>query len=253
MTRFYTLTIVACLFGIIYGQTPSCQWTNNGNSYDLSGLTNNAVDYKIAYAPPDAKKNVWLNICRPLINTLCGTGLAGCQQWDPNNSGGKASIGATASQSFAYGTQYSGSTGLMLKYGGGALANNIPRSMEIDFICSPGSGIGTPSYVTEVSSSATYIFTWTTQYACSTNGGTTGGTTGGLSGGSIFLIIFFVAIFVYFAAGVGYMKFRKQATGVELIPNVDFWASIPGLCKDGVKFLISKVRGGGGSAYSNVK
>jgi len=243
--------LLAC-FSSLNAQTTfySCNWTNSatGDIYNFNPLLNNNTDY---FEQTSAWK-VWINVCRQLVSTLCGTNVAGCQQWDPNNSGGKASIGATASQSFAYGTQYSGSTGLMLKYGGGALANNIPRSMEIDFICSPGSGIGTPSYVTEVSSSATYIFTWTTQYACSTNGGT-GGTTGGLSGGSIFLIIFFVAIFVYFAAGVGYMKFRKQATGVELIPNVDFWASIPGLCKDGVKFLISKVRGGGGSAYSNVK
>jgi len=129
-------------------------------------LTNNAVDYKIAYAPPDAKKNIWLNICRPLINTLCGSGVAGCQQWDPNNSGGKASLGTAASQSFAWGQQLNGETGLMLKYTGGGPINNVPRNMEIDFNCDPNTQIGYPVYVTESTATITFYFTWNTSLAC---------------------------------------------------------------------------------------
>lgn len=32
------------------------------------------------------------------------------------------------------------------------------------------------------------------------------------------------------------MRFKKGATGIEMIPNVEFWASLPGLVKDGIKF-----------------
>jgi len=37
------------------------------------------------------------------------------------------------------------------------------------------------------------------------------------------------------------------ATGVDIIPNVGFWTSLPGLVKDGFMFIINKIRGRGGS------
>jgi len=38
-------------------------------------------------------------------------------------------------------------------------------------------------------------------------------------------------LFVYLAAGVVYGKFKRQAEGKDIIPNLAFWSVIPGLIK----------------------
>ena len=35
----------------------------------------------------------------------------------------------------------------------------------------------------------------------------------------------------------------KEARGVEAIPNIEFWRSLPGLIKDGCVFSWSKITG----------
>jgi len=59
-----------------------------------------------------------------------------------------------------------------------------------------------------------------------------------LSGGSILLILFFVSLSIYLLAGAAFMKVKRNALGAEVIPNKTFWASLPGLVKDGLKLLI---------------
>jgi len=62
---------------------------------------------------------------------------------------------------------------------------------------------------------------------------------GGLSGGSILLIIFFCLAFSYLVLGAVFLKYKRGATGKEVIPNATFWSGIPGLVKDGFLFVIS--------------
>ena len=57
---------------------------------------------------------------------------------------------------------------------------------------------------------------------------------------------------MYLAAGIAFKAVKHQARGIEMIPNVDFWKSFPGLVKDGVMFLIHKVTRRGDS-YTPVK
>jgi len=115
------------------------------------------------------------------------------------------------------------------------------RLTEIDFVCDENAGTGSPSFLGE-SPTHHYTFSWPTQYACP--GG--GGGKKGLSVGSILLIILLCLVVVYIVAGILFNKFRRDLTGIELVPNVTFWTSIPGLVKDGVMFLVGKVRGRSG-------
>ncbi|EFA08006.1 uncharacterized protein LOC103314060 [Tribolium castaneum] len=61
----------------------------------------------------------------------------------------------------------------------------------------------------------------------------------GLSTGSVLLLIFFISFGAYFVGGILILYFMRGARGLETIPNVDFWRSLPGLVKDGIIFLFS--------------
>lgn len=55
-----------------------------------------------------------------------------------------------------------------------------------------------------------------------------------------------MCLVLYFVLGFVYKRFRLGAEGVDAIPNF-LWADLPGLVKDGVFFVINKIRGGSGT------
>jgi len=72
----------------------------------------------------------------------------------------------------------------------------------------------------------------------------------GLSGGWIFIIIVACCVPTYLAMGILYNTKRRGTSGVESIPNIEFWRALPGLCKDGCLYswrstqaLIAKLQG----------
>ncbi|ELU00623.1 hypothetical protein CAPTEDRAFT_19704 [Capitella teleta] len=82
-----------------------------------------------------------------------------------------------------------------------------------------------------------YHFTLETSLACMKND-----QSGGLSTGSILLIIFFVLVVMYLVFGVLVMRFTRGATGLEQIPNIEFWKELPLLIKEGVTFTLNGCR-----------
>ena len=42
---------------------------------------------------------------------------------------------------------------------------------------------------------------------------------------------FFSVLSAYLLVGVGFNKFGRKESGANLIPNITFWASLPGLVK----------------------
>lgn len=67
---------------------------------------------------------------------------------------------------------------------------------------------------------------------------------------------FFVFCPIYFGGGAFYNFKVKGKRGAEMVPNLEFWQSLPGLVKDGCKFswaqtqvFIAKLRG---NEYSSV-
>ena len=56
-----------------------------------------------------------------------------------------------------------------LTYAGGSLYHDdakTPRKSAIVFKCDPEAGEGTPKFVDEAASNHTYLFEWSTRYAC---------------------------------------------------------------------------------------
>ncbi|XP_060570671.1 uncharacterized protein LOC132728961 [Ruditapes philippinarum] len=72
---------------------------------------------------------------------------------------------------------------------------------------------------------------------------TPGSSSGGIGGGAVVLIIFFAFLFIYFVGGTVFLAVGRKARGKEMVPNVTFWSSLPGLVKDGVLFTLSPVLG----------
>jgi len=213
-------------------ETPvPCVWTDPGTGkiYDLSPLSgkgNSNGDYYLPKGPGQGW-DIWLQVCAQLATPTCGNNIAGCQSW---SASGKASIGAANSLQFQPAAGLNpGQYGVTIEFTQG----DLDRRMEIDFVCDSGAGNGMPAFSGE-SPTHHYNFKWTSAMSCPVSG------SGGLSGGSILLIIFAGLLVIYVVAGVLFNILKRHATGVEIIPNVELWISIPGLVKDGVMYLVHK-------------
>jgi len=119
------------------------------------------------------------------------------------------------------------------------------RTATVSLVCDPNTE-KTMTYNGE--SVLVYSFTLTSKSCCPGSSGGGGG--GGLSTGSVLCIILTVLVVVYLVGGVLYMTYQKGATGVERIPNIDFWKDLPALVKDGVMFTVHC--GKGSSTYSEI-
>ncbi|EGD75645.1 hypothetical protein PTSG_07762 [Salpingoeca rosetta] len=62
-------------------------------------------------------------------------------------------------------------------------------------------------------------------------------------GGAIVLGVFFGVLLGYFVLGAVYLGGAQGRRGVEMIPNREFWASLPGLVQDGFYFTTAKLKG----------
>eukprot|EP01059_Diplonema_ambulator_P030708 TRINITY_DN535_c0_g2_i2.p1 TRINITY_DN535_c0_g2~~TRINITY_DN535_c0_g2_i2.p1 ORF type:complete len:272 (+),score=71.38 TRINITY_DN535_c0_g2_i2:1847-2662(+) len=112
-----------------------------------------------------------------------------------------------------------------------------PSGKPIDCVVKDGDSICMAAKE-EGQSMTTYKLTYRSPLVCFSGGG--GG--GGCKAGCAFLIIFFVGGFLYLAAGMAYNYKFKELRGVEMVPHLEFWKSVPGLVKDGGMFAFQKTK-----------
>lgn len=130
-------------------------------------------------------------------------------------------------------------------------AEETVRTMEVQLKCDKK--VTKPTFVmTGEQPDLQYNFVLTHKCVCPDgcvrmNAGLTGLTTG-----SILCIVFFVGLFVYFLGGVAYRWKFREAQGLDRIPNKEFWASYPGLVKDGFVFIVTTVKEARGAYGYNV-
>ncbi|RNA00049.1 cation-dependent mannose-6-phosphate receptor-like, partial [Brachionus plicatilis] len=65
----------------------------------------------------------------------------------------------------------------------------------------------------------------------------------GLGFGSVILIIFVSVPFIYLIGGIVFLKFIKKKNGTEMIPNYQFWSSLPNYVRTGSAYAMSKISG----------
>jgi len=251
MNKILIHVLIVMVVGAMAQQV--CHWTNsaNGDKYDLSGLRNLNTDYHLVKGSgsPPLQWDIWMNMCTAVVIPICGSGVSACQQWDPTTEGGHATLGEESTIAFEAASKASGDggKGMVAKYLGGTDGRNY----EIDMMCSVPAGIGMPTYYNE-DPPLHYNFRWQSKFGCPLGSdGIPGDPTGGkISGGTIFLIIVASLVFIYFVGGIVFMKFVRKSSGKEIVPNVDFWISITGLCRDGALIIVNKVKRRG--EYSQV-
>ena len=62
-----------------------------------------------------------------------------------------------------------------------------------------------------------------------------------MSIGDVLLLVFFLALFLYFAVGICVQIFVRKRSGINAVPNKDFWTALPGLIKDGSNFTYNRI------------
>jgi len=208
MLALKVLALLLCIYGT-FGQNqmystpyPCVAYYGSNTQADLSPLMNYA-DYVIY----NGTQVFWLNMCRAVITTNCGGSVGGCYQ-PYIYSSSFVSMGSASSMYFSWATQYSGSYGLSAIYNGGLYSNYVSSNMQIDFTCSPGAGVGTPSYVGQNSTTGTYYFAWSTQYACFAYSAPN--TYTNVSGAPIFIIFGVLAILFCIAGCCVHMCKRRR-------------------------------------------
>jgi len=224
---------------------------SNGIKYNIGPLKNTAKDYNATYSNTEYNYDYFINICTPVLTTNCGSNVGGCQVYTSKKDGKSTSVNIGSSSLVLQDGKSKGvdGYGVTASFTGGSGG----RSFEIDFPCEPNAGAGTPSFSGEAPS-LHYNFQWPSIYGCPVNyappspgPSPSEGGSSGLSGGSILLIILLVLVVVYIVGGILFNRFYRHESGVGLIPNLEFWSTLPGLVKDGVMFIVNKARGTSGS------
>eukprot|EP00657_Telonema_sp_P-1_P012645 TRINITY_DN9319_c0_g1_i1.p1 TRINITY_DN9319_c0_g1~~TRINITY_DN9319_c0_g1_i1.p1 ORF type:complete len:126 (+),score=18.40 TRINITY_DN9319_c0_g1_i1:135-512(+) len=81
-------------------------------------------------------------------------------------------------------------------------------------------------------------------------------TAGGLGWGWTFVICLAVVTLIYCAIGVCYKVKKVGVTGIEAIPNIEFWRDYPALVQEGCAYSLATISGcigkSGGGGYSAV-
>jgi len=243
---------------LVAGQTNGvCKGTIGTSKYDLSGLQ--AATGGNDQTTKDADGNTYFyRPCQVLQQVECKSNEdpspAACQK-DTRKMAQFHDCGST--NSVTWSSRSAGdNTGFFIQFQGG----QDGRKLDVEFICDQGQNPGslTAAVPTEQPTHF-YHLQWRTKFACP--GGGDGGDGGGggdgddgpaISGGWIFIILLLSLFFIYIVAGIAYNKFRKDAHGLELIPNHEFWFALPRLVWDGNMYTYRKLRGLCGASYESV-
>lgn len=60
--------------------------------------------------------------------------------------------------------------------------------------------------------------------------------------GAVLLLILGIFLLVYFIGGYFFKYYVSGSRGIEAFPHHEFWTNIPGLVRDGVKFIANGCR-----------
>lgn len=212
----------------------SCSCECENGIIDLSPLDSKDAAKPRFYGIPNEKTPPdWYfayNPCGPMIigTTSCIEDITVCQ-YQPPAMHWTYKCGTQSSVKFVYEDN-------VLTMVSQATERTVPqptiRTSKIQLKCDK-SNEGKLEYHGEDTSTNTYKFTLTSKYACLPSG---------LSTGSVLCILLFVLLSSYIIAGILFNKYKRGATGAQMLPNISFWKSIPPLIRDGIRFALNRCK-----------
>jgi len=216
------LCIVLALAAVAPCQATDCVFTLGGIDFDLSSLRG-AADY--LGSASDGSYLYGLNFCGDTVRSDCAGNV--CQYL--LGGGVQAVIGSwtkSPEPTWALVDPNDPYGGVTLTHVNGDYCAST-RTTVVTFVCSST----TSSELTvDESSACQYATTFETPLVCEG-----GAPAGGLSNGSIFLIILTSCGVVYIAGGSWYKTKKKGTSGMESMPNIDFWRAFPGYVSVGCR------------------
>eukprot|EP01113_Clastostelium_recurvatum_P016054 TRINITY_DN190_c0_g1_i1.p1 TRINITY_DN190_c0_g1~~TRINITY_DN190_c0_g1_i1.p1 ORF type:complete len:248 (-),score=46.12 TRINITY_DN190_c0_g1_i1:173-916(-) len=243
MTMTRVSLALLCVVALVSEALAGCgtHKASDGSTYNLDPLTLSGGEYSgPEYVNPTLSYTYRWNFCAP-VKTQCGSfsGARVTQTGDQNGACLPCGYDPVSISNHPDGP----SKGVQLTYINGldSKCQNGEISRTTNIIVGCGTSDWTLGAISEPEGSkCLYQIKGTSKHACPLPG--TGGS-GKLSGGSIFLIIFFSAFTLYFLVGAVVSWKVKGNSGIEIIPNFEFWKDLPFLMKDGVFFIRYKVTG----------
>lgn len=246
VTDLVIFSVLFILIGLSDGKSCNqdgnckCTFDDGSGTVDLSpiGRQDGTPLMQDQFAPDNYAYS--FNPCYPFTEGTC-VNAAACQ-YDSNNNI-YYNIGDSSKVTLSF-------DGLNII--GTYVADDGARSSTVTFQCDPNTDPPTDTAQGETSTTV-YGFTVVSKYACPQGSGPGPGPgpgpnpspgkggSDGISPGSVIVIIFFALLVVYLIAGIAFNKVKRQNTGKELVPNVTFWSSLPGLIKDGAMFTFGKI------------
>jgi len=224
--------ILILLLNTIFNQAqPQCSFTDNksGITYDFSALSNTSYQIStlglIFYVTPCASTPK--SIPPP------------CQQQSPVVYYTNVKCwycGTLDTQQFSI----TNDSRIQLTYTRGELGGgcSTQRLVNIYFECDQDD-TGLYKVDVEIPIKCTYTLYWKSKYACAINNTPNNNE---LTGGIWFLIILFAIVLpVYIIGGIIYNIKIKGSTGWEVLPNLQFWITLPSLVRDGCKFTFNSI------------
>jgi len=206
-----------------------CQFTVKGQDYNVESLQSSSD-----YAATSKEYNYVLNFCGHSTHSDCPG--AACQ-YQHNKM--MAVLGkfkdTTTPPTWQLLDDSDPSAGLTLTYSNGdsCAGAKRPRCMTVHLPCTPGVDKRELQVTTDTGFSCAlpgYVFNLPTCASCPE-----GCEDVGMSRGSVFVILFLLSLAAYLGVGCWYNHKNYQTSyGLESVPNLEFWQTIPGLVQDGV-------------------
>eukprot|EP01121_Diplochlamys_sp_Union-15-3_P015857 TRINITY_DN5309_c0_g1_i1.p1 TRINITY_DN5309_c0_g1~~TRINITY_DN5309_c0_g1_i1.p1 ORF type:complete len:274 (+),score=45.23 TRINITY_DN5309_c0_g1_i1:81-824(+) len=223
-------------FSFVASQSNPCSSLKSPNgkySYDLSWFAQQPTKLAKGTTGGDSYQYEF-QICGSGFScgvVACKASNAGaCQSWDDfMTSGSQACLGTSTPTNV---TALDDGQGVEFTYLNGDAYRAVSRVTYVKLKCDKGKDWGTVVFDDSQQANLRFSITILTSRACGVTGGASG-----LSPGSVILIFLLIVVVLYLVGGVLFNKFKKQATGVEVLPNVGFWKSFFGSVKDGALWI----------------
>ncbi|XP_033762726.1 uncharacterized protein LOC117344180 [Pecten maximus] len=227
----------------------SCQFPD-GTKIDLSPLSSSDVNtprfYDVPVTPGSDDMFSW-NPCADFLQPTSSTcqGVAVCHIHLAPPIAVYFNLGTTDSAAFS--TNDAGQVELSYRH----IETGTPitqRSAHIALLCDQTQdGLLVPLFEIDPGSGQ-FHFELHSKYTC--YGDNVGDNVSPFSVGTIVCLVALALVLVYVIGGVGYNSLYKKSIGIERIPNVTVWRKLPGLIKDGFKFVFTGGRASGD--YRNI-